>query len=159
MYGPVVRAPEYLKCSGSPGKRSPQKGKHAPSFKRDRGSPVRPSHPNMPLRLPSSSIIRADGRTTKSIGRDESTKQAAERAGPSASSSSRLKVLTQSDRATAAPPLKKSHRDRLVGALVVAIHAILGLTIFAWFFANLCTQVEGDGVRGPYQWLGEIPVR
>ena len=77
MYGRARRAPEYLKCSGSSGKRSPQKGKHAPSFKRDRGSgwslPL-PSHPNMPLRLPSS-IIRADGRTTKSIGRDESTKR------------------------------------------------------------------------------------
>ena len=69
MDGPV-ELPNILNAQGHPENVRPKKGSTRLPSKETEDLP---SHPNM-LLLPSS-IIRADGRTTKSIGRDESTKR------------------------------------------------------------------------------------
>ena len=114
--GPI-ELPNILNAQGHPENVRPKKGSTRLPSKETEDLPSR--HPNMPLRLPSS-IIRADGRTTKSIGRDESTKRQSE---PSAGSSSRLKVLTQSDRAMVAARRlrKKSHSWSLSGCVKVLL--------------------------------------
>ena len=75
MDGPV-ELPNILNAQGHPENVRPKKGSTRLPSKETEDLPSR--HPNMPLRLPSSSIIRADGRTTKSIGRDERAQSGAE---------------------------------------------------------------------------------